>query len=377
MNLPPPPTIACLIPGNPDTRTGGYLYDARLIAGLRETGLALRVTPLSDRFPTPDAAALAHADEVLGALPAGSVVLIDGLAFGAMAEVASRHAGRLRLIALVHHPLALETGLSPQQSAAFEAGERRALACATRVLVTSETTRHSVMALGVPAARITVAEPGCDVAPLAQASARTDQRDDSSRCCRMLCVGTLTPRKGHEILLRALAQLQARRQGRVGQAQTGSPVRDAAVPTATATATATATVDDARRDWQLQCVGSPTRDAGTAARILQLTMQLGLADRIQFCGEVGDDELRMLYARADLFVCASWWEGYGMAVAEALAHGLPLITTTGGALAHTAPQQASLQVAPGDIEGLGTAIEGFLDDPRCASASTAARATRA
>ncbi len=344
-----------LIPGDPATRTGGYRYDARLIAGLRESGLEVRVTRLSDRFPFPDAAALNEADAALGALRDGSTVLIDGLAYGALGEAVARHAGRLHLIALVHHPLALETGLSPRQAAALEAGERHALGSAARVLVTSETTAGSVAALGVPRDRITVAEPGCDPAPLAQGSARAQPRGASPAPCRLLCVATLTPRKGHEVLIEALARLQSRRRNPArnhahGHPGAGGPDGD------------TTRREETAWEWQLVCVGSRTRSPETAAGIAQLCERHGLGDRIALRGEVDDSELEALYASADVFVCASWWEGYGMALAEALARGLPIITTTGGALAHTAPEHASLRVPPGDVDGLSEAIERFLTD---------------
>lgn len=333
-----PAALECLIPGDPATRTGGYRYDARLIAGLRESGLRVCIRRLSDRFPFPDAAALAEADAVLNALPTGARVLIDGLAYGALAEVVCRHAERLRLIALVHHPLALETGLSPERAAALEAGERRALTCAARVLVTSESTARSVSALGVPPERITVAEPGCDPAPLAHGSARA-KPGQAPEPYRLLCVATLTPRKGHAVLIEALARLPSPGRHANGRASL-----------------------DARPDWRLLCVGSRTRDPETAADIARRVAGHGLSDRVRLCGEVDDAELAALYAGADAFVCASWWEGYGMALAEALARGLPLITTTGGALAHTAPGHASLRVAPGDVDGLSAAIGRFLDD---------------
>ena len=104
------------IPGDINTITGGYAYDRRLIAELRALGHSIKHLHLSDRFPMPDADALAAADEALGALPNQSIVIIDGLAYGVMDMIAIQHAARLKIIALCHHPLMLEAGLSPAQT---------------------------------------------------------------------------------------------------------------------------------------------------------------------------------------------------------------------------------------------------------------------
>ncbi|WP_336493035.1 glycosyltransferase family 4 protein, partial [Methylobacterium nigriterrae] len=73
--------------------------------------------------------------------------------------------------------------------------------------------------------------------------------------------------------------------------------------------------------------------------------------------------LERAYAQARLFVLPSWYEGYGMVVAEALQHGLPVITTTGGALAQTLPPQAGIAIAPGDARALAGALRRVLGDP--------------
>jgi glycosyltransferase involved in cell wall biosynthesis len=310
-----------LVPGDWDSRTGGTLYDRRIVGGLRHAGWSVTLASPGAMFPHPDAAAHAQARAAVEALPDGALVVADGLAFGALPELAEQHAARLRWVALVHHPLALEAGLSPAQQAALQASERRALACARAVVVTSASTAQSLAGYGVAAHRITVVEPGTDPAPPAQGGGA------GPLALSLLCVATVTPRKGHTVLLQALAGLQD-------------------------------------RPWQLHCVGSLARDAGTAAQVRQAQARLGLAGRVVWHGEVEQAQLQALYAQADLFVLPSFHEGYGMALAEALARGLPIVSCAAGAIVDTVPAQAGVLVPPGDVAALRAALQSLLDDPQ-------------
>lgn len=310
---------AFLLPGDIDTLTGGYLYDRHIVAGLRDAGWQVALHALDASFPWPSAAALAHADAVLSALPDGELVVCDGLAFGALPALAERHAGRLTWVALVHHPLALEHGLPPAQQQALHDSERRALAVAHTVIVTSDSTARALAALQVPASRITVVLPGTDPAPLA------DPGDDASGL-QLLCVATLTPRKGHTVLIEALAALQDRR-------------------------------------WTLHCAGSLARDPVTTQAVAQAVAKHGLGEQVLLHGELGEPALAALYARAHVAVLPSFHEGYGMSLAEALAHGLPVVSTTAGAIPDTVPPSAGALVPPGDVPALRAALARVMDDP--------------
>ena len=308
-----------VVPGDLDTRTGGYGSDRRIIAGLRDRGWLVDVRRLDDSFPTPTRSAREHAAQVLAAIPDGSIVLVDGLALGALPAEVERDAKRLKIVALVHHPLAAETGIDPALAAALEVSERRALIASRSVIVTSCATAFRLAGYGVGADRITVVEPGTDPAPLARGSAFGAQRigrvlSDPARGgseetrptvdlvtrpqlsnVSLLCVASLTPRKGYELLLSALA----------------------AIP---------------HRHWRLTCAGSLDRDAPTVARVRAQLRADGLEDRVSLAGDMDATALAMHYDRADLFVLPTLYEGYGMAVAEALARGLPVVSTATGAI---------------------------------------------
>jgi glycosyltransferase involved in cell wall biosynthesis len=307
-----------LLPGSLDDLTGGTLYDRRIVDGLRAQGRAVAVHVLEASFPQPTPAALAGADGVLAGLPDDAATVIDGLAFGAMPEIAARHAARLRLVALVHHPLALETGLDAALAERLRASETAALRHARRVVVTSPHTARLLAGFDVPAERIRVVEPGTDPAPLAIGSGGDGP-------LRLLSIGTVTPRKGHLLLVEALGRLR-------------------------------------HLDWRLDCVGSLGRDPATVAALRARIAALGLGERVRLLGELPPAALEPHYARADLFVLASLFEGYGMAYAEALARGLPVLGTTGGAIAETVPAEAGLLVPPGDVDALHDALAGLLTD---------------
>jgi glycosyltransferase involved in cell wall biosynthesis len=312
------PACVLLVPGDLHTPTGGYGYDRRMAQCLRDMGWAVSLLRIDGAWPWPDAATLAEARERIAALPDGCCVLADGLAFGVLAEVVAPHAQRLRWVALVHHPLHLETGLDASRAQALRESEAKALALAQRVIVTSAATVADVRALGVPRERVVVVEPGTDtVAPAPP--------PHKGAGVQLLCVATLVPRKDHEGLLRVLATLTA-------------------------------------LDWTLHCVGSPTRDPALAQRLQAGTARGPLAGRVHWHGELADDALQARYAAADAFVLASRHEGFGMVINEALVHGLPIVASRAGALAQTVPPAAGVLVPVGDEAAWRVALTAVISD---------------
>lgn len=311
------PELHFIVAGDPDQRTGGYLYDAHIVAQLRRLGWQVTVKGLAGRFPAVDAQARQAMDAALSTLAEDSLVVIDGLALGGLPEVVVPHARRLRLLALVHHPLADEGGLAPAQQLRVEALEREALSAMRGVITTSQFSAHRVARMGLADVRIEVVEPGVQARPLAAA-------DHSP--ARLLCVASLTPRKGHDLLVEALAMVT-------------------------------------ELDWQCDCIGSLARDAVQAARVQDAIARHGLGERIRLHGELDDAVLRAAYAGADLFVLASLYEGYGMVVTEALAAGLPVLCTTGGALRDTLPPDAGIAVPAGDVAAFAAALRHLLSQP--------------
>lgn len=308
--------LSFLVPGDLELPTGGYTYDRRAMALLSAHGVAAQHVPLPGSYPSPTAADLAETARIVAALPANAVLLIDGLAYGAMPADLIRGFGR-PVVALCHHPLCLEAGLSPARQAELRASETAALALAQAVVVTSPATMALLARdFAVPASRITVAVPGTDPAPRA---------DGTGSPLQLLAVGSVVPRKGYDILVEALAPLQV-------------------------------------SDWRLTIAGALDRNPGTAAGLSQQVQAAGLAPRISIVGAVDQAGLSRLYSSADVFVLPSLFEGYGMVLAEAMARGLPIVCTTGGAAAETAPGEAALKVPPGDVQALSAALMRVMTD---------------
>jgi glycosyltransferase involved in cell wall biosynthesis len=304
-------------PGDLSTPTGGYRYDRRVIEGLTKLGWTIRLLGLPGDFPTPSAASLKQTEELLASTPPRAAILFDGLAFGAIsAEIVARVPRRY--VALVHHPLALETGLSKERAAALHENERATLTHACAIVVTSASTKELLTAdFAVAPARITVAEPGTEPARRSVGSGGAPV---------LLSVGAITPRKGFRVLVEALS-------------------------------------DIATFDWHCRLVGSFDRDVNETAALKRLIDARNLPGRITLLGALEEDRLEAEYDRATLFVLPSHFEGYGMAFAEALAHGLPIVACAGGATASTVPGTAGVFVPAGDAAALAAALRRLLTEP--------------
>ena len=186
-----------------------------------------------------------------------------------------------------------------------------------RAIVTSAATGTQLAAgFGVTPERIAVVEPGTAPAPRSVGSGGPG--------CAILSVGVITPRKGYDVLLRALARLPD-------------------------------------LDWTLTIAGAP-RDTVHAHTLTALAEELGIAQRVTFAGEVVAEALDALWLGADLFALATHYEGYGMAIAEALKRGLPVAVTDGGAAAALVTPESGVVCMPGDDAMLARAMRRAMFD---------------
>jgi glycosyltransferase involved in cell wall biosynthesis len=311
-------------PGDLNSPTGGYAYDRRIITGLKSFAWEIQLIGLGEGYPFPNPAQVKQAKEQLQGLAPGVPMVIDGLALGALPEVAACVAEHHPLIALIHHPLAFEFGLSQDQAALLKQSETEALRHASKVIANSPATAHDLNRhYGVPMDRIDVVLPGTDRSM--QQRERSQITNGNRNAIRLLSVGSIIPRKGFHDLLAALAPL-------------------------------------ADLPWTLSIAGDTTRNAGAFEQLIGDITRFGFEGRVHVLGAVSDSELDILYTQADAFVLASLFEGYGMVYAEAMAYGLPIIATSAGAIPDTVPSEAGLLVSPGDIAALTLALKTIIED---------------
>lgn len=311
----PTPPAAFAIPGDITTLTGGYIYERRLLEGLRAAGHDMRHIELPAGFPDPDAAEMAAALAALGAVDPARPLILDGLVFGAI-DPEGLSAVRAPIIAMIHHPLALESGLSDVRRHHLWRTEAANLRHARHVLVPSPHTKAILIRdYGVAERSITIAPPGSD--PALRPSAPVTPP-------LILSVGILHPRKGHDVLIAALAHLADLR-------------------------------------WQAVIVGSDWDRAHAAALAGQLTGS-PVSGRVHLAGRVSADRLDQLYSEATIFALATRYEGYGIVFDEALLRGLPIVSCAVGAVPETVPAAAGLLVPPDDPHALARALRQLLTD---------------
>jgi glycosyltransferase involved in cell wall biosynthesis len=306
------------IPGDIETRTGGTVYDKRVMAELRVAGWRVGHLEWPSSFPFPSPADEAAVTASLAACPDGALVLIDGLALGVLPNLATAQAERLRLVALVHHPLALESGLSPDVAERLAMSERQALKHVRAVIVTSEMTAATLVRdYGVDRKMISAATPGID-RPASIMARR------QNAVPKLLAVATVTPRKAYDVLIDGLARI-------------------------------------ADLDWHCTIAGSLDRAPETVAAVRRQIEGYALTGRINLVGEVADPT--RLYEAADIFVLPSRYEGYGMAIAEALAHGVPVVATRVGAIPEVVSEDAGILVPVDNPAALAHGLRLLIENP--------------
>jgi len=328
--------VAFAIPGDILTPTGGYAYDRRLIQELRAQGFLVDHIVLGSTFPDPTEEDSADAATKLSLVPEGTPLIIDGLALGAL-DPRALDAVVAPIVALVHHPLALEGGLSSARREHLVDTERENLARATHVVVTSpHTAELLVRDYGVATAVITVAKPGTEKPGRALPAAGKQVREVPL----ILSVGIQVPRKGHDVLLQALSEI------------THLP-------------------------WQAVIAGSVV-DKAYGQQLEALRDELGLGTRVRLAGFVSEEELAQLYRSATVFVLATRFEGYGMVFNDAMAHGLPIVSCQTGAVPDTVAEGAGVLVPPEQPSLFADAVRSVLEDSdvRHALAEASARAGR-
>jgi glycosyltransferase involved in cell wall biosynthesis len=304
-------TVHAVVPAgldDPRRPSGGNGYDRRVCSGLSVLGWQVQEHHVSGSWPQPAATDLARLATAVATVPAGSVLLVDGLIASVACGVLDAAARRLRVVVLVHMPIG-----GP--------GEGAVLAAARAVVTTSAWARKELLRRHhLDPAAVHVAEPGAEPAPPANGTAAGGE---------LLCVGAVTRLKGHDLLLSALAALTD-------------------------------------LSWRCRCIGSVEVDPAYVEELTRHASTAGLADRVSFCGVRTGADLDRLYATSDLLVHPSRSETYGMVLTEALARGLPVVAAdVGGTAEALGPDGARAPgrlVVAGDAAVLTAALRSWLTD---------------
>ncbi|MEX0451356.1 UNVERIFIED_CONTAM: glycosyltransferase family 4 protein [Spiribacter pallidus] len=310
-------TVTLVMPAPIERATGGNAYDRRMAEALPGLGIETRLAAVTGDFPHPGADDQQQLRATLESQVNGAVLVVDGLILGGLPELFAEQANRLRLIGLVHHPLADETGLSHPSAETLRLSEARSLALCKGIIATSAFTARRIKTLGLAHRPVHVAPPGTAPRPLAEG------RDGDPT---LLCVASLTPRKAQHVLIDALNGMQD-------------------------------------QPWHCTLAGEDRLNPAYARRIRRQIETQRLDRRITVTGALDTDRLENAYHRADLFVLPAVYEGYGMVIDEAIARGLPVVSTQGGAIPDTLPPGAGVLVPPHDADALRKTLSQLLRDP--------------
>ncbi|SFC73197.1 glycosyltransferase family 4 protein [Tropicimonas isoalkanivorans] len=306
---------AFAIPGDIETLTGGFIYERRLLEGLRAAGHGVQHIRLAETFPAPSdedmAAAIAALEDVEPTRP----LIVDGLVFGAI-DTAGLSRVRAPIVAMIHHPLALESGLDEASRIHLFRTERDNLTLAAHVFVPSPHTRRVLVEqYDAKSERITVIRPGVEPPSGPPRPAEPPL---------ILSVGILHPRKGHNVLIDALDRIR-------------------------------------QLEWRAVIVGNAW-DPDFAVALERQIDQLDLGGRVRLAGKVPAEELQDLYQTAAIFALATRYEGYGIVFDEALSHGLPIVSCRTGAVPDTVPSSSGMLVPADDPDAFAAALARLLQD---------------
>lgn len=312
--------ILFIISGDINLPTGGYRYDREIISAWKNSGVDIELISLEGNYPLPGKEEEIHAIESINNFQEADLAIVDGLLGGGSPEFLEALSKKLPVVALIHHPLCLENGLDKSTARFLEEREKQGLEFVSKVITTSPATSRTVASLfEFNPELIHTVLPGVERGRKSIRNINTD----NNPCINLLCVGSVIERKGHKDLLLSLSTLQ-------------------------------------HLDWHLDCIGSTQFDQPLFQELIAIVKQETLGKKVKFHGTVNEDVLENAYEKTSIFVLPSLFEGYGMAYAEAIVRGIPVIGTTAGAIPQTVPDNCGILVEPSNTSLLAQALEKLI-----------------
>lgn len=327
--------ISFVMLGLSDHQTGGYDFNLRAAATLESRGHTVDRIHHGTVPPRARGARLAGSWEVLRrVLLFRPDVLVVARSYTFMIPLRIVLAfSRLPVLYLVHH---LEWMDNPGSPSTFRrAVVKWLLGGADMIWCNSRATLSGLSEMGIRPERLRVIPPG-----FSRFDPAVSARSSGARPV-LLCVGALTERKGQETVLRACSLL-------------------------------------GKRDFSLVLAGSATEEPGYARRVAEAAGAPPLAGKVSITGHLAKEEICRLMAGADLLVHAAPWEAYGIALAEAMWAGLPVIASRGGAVPELVTSGVEgFLYEPGDFRELADRISLLLDNSDLRARMGAAARSRA
>ena len=311
--------------------SGGYLYDRKVVEFSKERGVEV------DCLELPRCAYLlcpfhffySPLRRLFGRSPSGDYdcIIIDELTHPSVfLPLSRRRRPGTPVVVLLHH-LKIQERIGFFLKVVARWMERSLLRNCDRIIVNSRTTRDSVGELIHSIEGIDICPPGSDTLVLNPEAEETRSGEPAraarQRPVRLLITGNIIPRKGHDLLIRMLADL-------------------------------------ADLNWELRVVGAAV-DPGYKRRVDRLVRRYDLVDRVCYTGVLSGGDLSREYLEADVFVFPSRYEGFGISLAEAIRAGLAFIAFSSGAIPEVSGGRGLL-IAEGDLESFQRQLERLISD---------------
>jgi glycosyltransferase involved in cell wall biosynthesis len=320
--------IGFVIYGSLDILSGGYLYDRFVVSGLKRLGHEVEIIRLAGG-PYFGRLWQGLSPGLFRRLLTGGfdILVQDELCHPSLLIVNKRLRRRAGppLVALVHHILSKEDR-HRRQNRLLALVEKSFLASVDGFIHNSKTTRRTVASLVKHNRPQVIAYPAGDRFKSSLPPAVIDHRARRSGPLKLLFLGNVIPRKGLLPLLKALAGV-------------------------------------ARDIWRLSIVGDLDFDRAHVTKARQLTRQLGLSDAVRFKGRVPDQELPGILSTSHIFCMPYAYEGFGIAILEAMAFGMPAIGCWEGAASETIRHGINgFLLSPYDLDGLAPLLTSLHQD---------------
>lgn len=293
-------------------------YAHKTINGLKRKGFTVKTYLLPGDFPFPSDESIRKYIQLVQSVPESEPVVFDAEAIASTPYVLKDISQHNPVICIVHVPLCIDPQYSAYQRTMITSLEKESYSYVSLFAATSEFAVQQLRNIGVEEEKIRLIIPGTSDAK--------QKVNYPVVPFRMLSVANLSRNRDHSILVRAFSSLKTKK-------------------------------------WTLDCYGNFSSDMSYKANLQEMISRYGLDEKIKLHEVVSENELEEVYAHADLFVHPADFDAYGISLMEALAHGVPVVASTGGGILNTVPADMGYFYKPGDVYGLGNIMEELFDNP--------------